>query len=410
MVDSDPRPTPPRMSVDASSRPRLARAVTRDRPRGLGGRGGLAGSSRRRRPSTDDSPFETLPHPRGGPTAPAITTTSLLRGASRRPVPEMNADAAVWLQEDERPRDPSGRWDRSSRHAGLLGGLAALALSMAPLLLFAQVVEATRSQTERLVAALVLVQLPVFVGVRTLLVLRRARERVALGAAAGSDTRAQQAEAALARERDRLHQLRATVVGITLSHALLNQSSAELTASARARLERLHGSELARLERMLGEDHPDSVEVVDLATIIDPLVDAIRLRGHTVSWTGTRAQAWGRRDEVAEIVHVLLENAAQHGGGSPVHVEVADAPDDVEVRVRDLGPGVPPELVQVVFERGVHAADSSGQGLGLHIALRLARQMGGELRLEPTAASPGAQFVLHLGRVAPSPNGGGPPR
>jgi signal transduction histidine kinase len=52
--------------------------------------------------------------------------------------------------------------------------------------------------------------------------------------------------------------------------------------------------------------------------------------------------------------------------------------------VEDDGPGIPPEQLAHVFERFYRGdgSQASGSGLGLSIALELARVMGGTLELE----------------------------
>ena len=195
-------------------------------------------------------------------------------------------------------------------------------------------------------------------------------------------------------ERDRLHELRATVAGLATSYHLLHDG--QLSDDERERIDRLYDLELARLQRLL-DDRPDTtITAVDLALTIDPLVATMRLRGHSVDWTGTRTLARGRPDAVTEIVHVLLENAARHGGGDIV-VTAADRGQYAEVTVRDHGPGVPDALRPRLFERGVRGPQSSGDGLGLDIASRPARELGGSNRLAPPRPGrPGAEFLLTL--------------
>jgi two-component system aerobic respiration control sensor histidine kinase ArcB len=69
----------------------------------------------------------------------------------------------------------------------------------------------------------------------------------------------------------------------------------------------------------------------------------------------------------------------------------------LEVRVRDTGPGIPPEVQPRVFDRFVRAggADDPGFGLGLAIAKESAEVLGGglELHSEPGA---GTLVTLHL--------------
>lgn len=208
--------------------------------------------------------------------------------------------------------------------------------------------------------------------------------------------------AELAREHDRLHELRSTVSGLVASYQLLHEHGDELPAAARTRLEQLHGAELGRLERLLGDQAAGPGEWVDLGPVVDDLVQTLHLRGHEVTWTGTTVRAWGCRDDVAQVLHVLLENAVRHAFGNDIGVTVSLQDERVEVRVRDHGPGIAPEVRQELFRRGVRRNGSPGDGIGLSIAHRLADQMGATLRLDPDdPGAPGSTFVLSL-PVAPA--------
>ena len=68
--------------------------------------------------------------------------------------------------------------------------------------------------------------------------------------------------------------------------------------------------------------------------------------------------------------------------------------------MRDTGPGIPPDYLGRVFEpfTQVEASSSAGQagtGLGLPVSLRLARLLGGDLRVESTLGE-GCRFILTL--------------
>ena len=104
----------------------------------------------------------------------------------------------------------------------------------------------------------------------------------------------------------------------------------------------------------------------------------------------------GRADDIAEVVNVLLENAAVHGGPDAVTVGVSSDSDGerVTVTVTDQGPGIPPELRERLFDWGVSRPDSPGQGIGLHVAADITHELGGRLELLPTAV--GAAFAVHL--------------
>jgi signal transduction histidine kinase len=70
----------------------------------------------------------------------------------------------------------------------------------------------------------------------------------------------------------------------------------------------------------------------------------------------------------------------------------------VRVDVVDDGPGVPPSFVGQLFEPGRRADlgdGHGGAGLGLPLARRLARSVGGEVAYDP-GHTPGARFVVSL--------------
>src|SRR4051794_26799582 len=193
------------------------------------------------------------------------------------------------------------------RRTGL--GRAPLAMTGSTLLIILVAVTArTTSTAALLVASAVTAQLLIVVAAVAYPLHQRAGEREAAMASAELGFRAELAEAALDRERDRLHELRATVVGITLSRRMLQERRNELPAPTRSRLEQLQQAELERLERLLDDDARQGSEAVDLGSVVDRLVDAMRIRGHHVLWSGTSHRVWAPSDDVTQIVHVLLTN------------------------------------------------------------------------------------------------------
>jgi signal transduction histidine kinase len=70
----------------------------------------------------------------------------------------------------------------------------------------------------------------------------------------------------------------------------------------------------------------------------------------------------------------------------------------VVVTVADDGPGLPTDARDAVFEPGVRAGAVNGHrgaGLGLPLARRLARAVGGDVTLAPEPG-PGAEFRVEL--------------
>lgn len=296
-----------------------------------------------------------------------------------------------------------GTADRAARPSGMgswgVREWAAMALLSAAQLLLVGVAAASDDAGSRLIAVAALAPVPILVGAAAVTRagdVRRRRPPADLDELYTLTSRIESAEANLAREQERMHELRATVSSVSLSDRLLNDRRARLSGATRRRLQRLRQAELARVERLLTDAPQADAGPVDLAEILAPLVDAARLHGHVVRWTRTPYRVLGRADDLTEIVHILLDNATQHARGQRIALEVSDCEEGVEVRVSDDGPGVPPALAPVVFERGTRGSTSHGQGIGLHIARRLARDNEGDLWLEPLTPAPGTAFVLRL--------------
>lgn len=97
------------------------------------------------------------------------------------------------------------------------------------------------------------------------------------------------------------------------------------------------------------------------------------------------------------ILSPLLANAARYAR-SRVTVSAVRVPGVVRIDVADDGPGVPEAFVAELFQPGRRADSGDGHdgaGLGLPLARRLARAVGGEVSYAPGPA-PGARFTVSL--------------
>ena len=99
-----------------------------------------------------------------------------------------------------------------------------------------------------------------------------------------------------------------------------------------------------------------------------------------------------------QILANYIENAFKYGA-APVAVSVTERDDWVELRVCDVGAGVPDEFVSRLFERfsrGPGAPrQAEGAGLGLSIVRSLAEAAGGEAWYEPREPT-GACFCVRV--------------
>jgi signal transduction histidine kinase len=140
--------------------------------------------------------------------------------------------------------------------------------------------------------------------------------------------------------------------------------------------------ELSRVGRM--ETQPERVELAStVGTVAGEVVG--QHPGFTAE-LGALPVVWMNGVRARQLFANLLENAAKHGGGEAVRVEVRaeEGPDGaVVVSVIDDGPGVPAayrERVFGVFER-LETDAGTGTGIGLAICRKIVEGLGGRIWL-----------------------------
>ena len=108
------------------------------------------------------------------------------------------------------------------------------------------------------------------------------------------------------------------------------------------------------------------------------------------------------RQRTQQIIGNLLDNAIRHTpGGGRVGVQIYEpGPETVGVAVEDMGGGIAPDDLPLIFER-FHRIDPSraratgGAGLGLTIAKRLVEAQGGTIRVDSEMGK-GSRFAVEL--------------
>jgi signal transduction histidine kinase len=154
------------------------------------------------------------------------------------------------------------------------------------------------------------------------------------------------------------------------------------------------------------------VLTVELESVaVEPLLsDVVSVVGRQMEKKGVRlvigpvpANAIARADraKMQQVMLNLLSNALKFTEpGGEVHVDTRVEGGTVRLDVRDTGPGIDTEQLDVIFEPFVQADSSltrraGGTGLGLAIARQLATAMGGTVSVR-SAVGVGSTFTLAL--------------
>ena len=150
----------------------------------------------------------------------------------------------------------------------------------------------------------------------------------------------------------------------------------------------------ASLERLVGDvatvaqaetgGLPLHLEQVDLAVLAHAVADdfgeaaretgleiRVRVQAETMPITADPAR-------IRQALANLVANALRYGApGGTIEIRIDRAATGAVLAVHDDGPGIPPEILERVFERFVRDPDSTGSGLGLAIVADIAAAHGG---------------------------------
>jgi signal transduction histidine kinase len=209
-------------------------------------------------------------------------------------------------------------------------------------------------------------------------------------------------EVLLDRERqqaiDLSHRLRTPITALRLTIDGLDdpQERVRLTGDVDA-LEEAVDRLLLGAHRSFGEglvSQCDAVDVVQVRTHFWSALADEQQRDFRVELPAGPIMVRVTATDMEALVDVLLDNVFTHTPeGAAVAVTVTPDPQGgATLSVDDGGPGLPPELD--VVRRGASGAGSSG--LGLAIAVRTARESGGDLETSPSRLG-GARVSARLG-------------
>lgn len=123
----------------------------------------------------------------------------------------------------------------------------------------------------------------------------------------------------------------------------------------------------------------------ELRQMFLPQLQRRELRLDISDRTGGKVLVNGNRDALLGALSNLITNAIDHGEGD-VHLSLEldiDASDELQIRICDNGPGIPPELRERIFAP-FFTTRSNGTGLGLAVVQSVVNAHGGHIEVLPT--------------------------
>jgi signal transduction histidine kinase len=168
------------------------------------------------------------------------------------------------------------------------------------------------------------------------------------------------------------------------------------------------GKELDEMESMVrgalalfrGLDDDETLAQIDINALVATLRSEFTEMGADVTVEGQALQPlMGKPQALRRCLTNLVANAVKFGTRAKIVLEDGTA---LVIRVRDEGPGIPPDELERVFEpfyrvESSRNRDTGGTGLGLSIARDVAQAHGGSLVAQNLAAG-GLEVLLVLPR------------
>jgi signal transduction histidine kinase len=184
-----------------------------------------------------------------------------------------------------------------------------------------------------------------------------------------------------------------TAIEVTLSKPDRTPEQLEaMAARVQRSIERAEATVEALLTLASSELGPTVEEAVDLATVTEDALDAMRgridQRQINLEATLEPAPVRGDRVLVERMIANLLDNAVRHNeSGGWIGIHTTQRADTAVFEIANSGPSIPPEQIPTLFEPFARAEQrlnfNDGVGLGLSIADAIAGAHGGEITARP---------------------------
>jgi signal transduction histidine kinase len=187
------------------------------------------------------------------------------------------------------------------------------------------------------------------------------------------------------------HELRTPLSALVAEASIVNEHLDELPPESRRAAELLVADvgrfrtlveELMELSRFDADAERVALERVDLGRLVEA-VRASRSPGARFVPPAPPVVVDADPRRLERILGNFLDNAKEHAAGAEVEIAIEPQDEDIVISVSDRGPGVPPDRLEMIFDRftKVDPSRSGGSsGLGLAIAAEHAALMGGYLQ------------------------------
>ena len=165
--------------------------------------------------------------------------------------------------------------------------------------------------------------------------------------------------------------------------------------------------DLLSLSRIEMREHVAPTASVDLAAVVQDAISTLKPQAEkaatalSVDFASGSCAAIGDREELAQVVQNLVQNAIKYGRtGGTVKVSIRRDERHVVLEVADDGIGIAPEHLPRLTERFYRVSakaskDRGGTGLGLAIVKHIVNRHRGELRISSTPGE-GSTFAVAL--------------
>lgn len=156
-----------------------------------------------------------------------------------------------------------------------------------------------------------------------------------------------------------------------------------------------------------GETRGEAPQVTRLHAFLDALVqDWKSLRGTELEYRREGPDLPIISDTaLQQMVGNVLDNALEAAPGAPPRLAAAWDEETLTIRVRDRGPGFAPQILERLGAPYQSSKGTPGRGLGLFLALNVARTLGGQIAAHNVPGGAEVTITLPLAALMPQEEG-----